>query len=354
MANYRSLVPGGFFSSPEDPAHYPVSIRSNNPGAVNGASWLRAMPGYVTEIKFDGKNNTTIFETPEQGVAVYFELLKRYAANGKTSIGQIIKQYGGGQDYSGYITTVSKWTGLPASTEIDLDDDATLLPFAKAMFRYEAGRVPPWSDAQILYGFNLGRGKKPQEPQAPVTKPAKSWWELILSFPFGWLLPKRETAPEEPESESETEADGPVTNEDILNLAASYIGKFEDGPDVVMMANYVGERFPELRDYVKQASSTMPWCGALVAYVLAHFGIRPPLPDADGVGYFYVDSWKRFGKVIPVGQEQPGDICLFLYPGVLHHITFVAGDGFYIGGNQNDAVTKTRFGRKPSAIRRAV
>jgi len=52
---------------------------------------------YIGEVKYDGKNNTTLFETPEQGVAVWLELLRRYRAVGADSVGSIIKKYGGGQ-----------------------------------------------------------------------------------------------------------------------------------------------------------------------------------------------------------------------------------------------------------------
>lgn len=165
--NYRSLI-GGYYANPNDRS-LPVSIRANNPGAVNGASWERSEPGYVTEIKYDGKNNTTIFETPEQGVAVYWKLLQKYRDSGTDTVGEIIHKYGGGQDYSGYLKMVAQWTGFGASKPVDLEDDSVLLPFAKAMFRYEAGRPIPWSDAQILYGFDLARGnvRHPTKPPIP-------------------------------------------------------------------------------------------------------------------------------------------------------------------------------------------
>src|SRR5262249_7662733 len=158
MPNYRSLVGGYYSSTPYDRA-MKVSIRTNNPGAVNGSAWEKSMPGYVTTDETTPANHTTIFETPEQGVAVWWTLLRRYREAGVVKIGDIIRRYGGGQDFSNYIAAVVKWTGLPESTEIKLeDDDDTLLEFAKAMFRYEAGQRTPLSDTQILYGFDLPRG----------------------------------------------------------------------------------------------------------------------------------------------------------------------------------------------------
>ncbi len=162
--NYRSLV-GGFFSSDPYDKNVPTSIRSNNPGAVNGAAWEKSMPGYVGDYitsysQVNGArvpNRTTIFETPENGVAVYWELLRHYGDAGATTVRKIIQRYGGGQDYSEYVGAVVKWSGLDEDADIDLMDDVALLQFAKAMFRYEAGKPPPWSDAQILHGFKLGR-----------------------------------------------------------------------------------------------------------------------------------------------------------------------------------------------------
>jgi hypothetical protein len=134
-----------------------VSIRCNNPGAINGASWEQRCPGYVDTVETTPGNKTTIFEAPEYGVAVWWELLRRYAAANVRTVGGIINRYGGGQDYSNYIKFVAKMTGFDEQKEIQLDDDVVLLAFGKAMFHYEAGRENPLSDEQILYGLGLGR-----------------------------------------------------------------------------------------------------------------------------------------------------------------------------------------------------
>jgi D-alanyl-D-alanine carboxypeptidase len=155
--NYRSLVPNGFFSFTPFDRTVPVSIRCNNPGAINGASWEKRYPGYVDTVETTPGNKTTIFEAPEYGVAVWWELLRRYAAVKVTTVGGIISRYGGGQDYSNYIRFVERKTGLAEEHRIPLDDDETLLAFGKAMFQYEAGRPTPLSDKQIVFGLRLGR-----------------------------------------------------------------------------------------------------------------------------------------------------------------------------------------------------
>jgi hypothetical protein len=163
MSRYRSLVAGGFYSSNPFDRSVPVSIRCNNPGAINGATWERTYPGYVDTVETTPGNKTTIFEAPEYGVAVWWELLRRYAAAGATTVGAIINKYGGGQDYSAYITSVTKQTGFTARKQVALDNDDVLLAFGKAMFRYEAGQATPLKDEQILYGLRLGRAKGSEE-----------------------------------------------------------------------------------------------------------------------------------------------------------------------------------------------
>jgi hypothetical protein len=157
MPNYRSLV-GGFFSqTPMDKSTGPVTIRMNNPGAINGAKWEMSYPGYVDTVETTPGNRSTIFETPEYGVGAWFQLMTNYRAQGATTVGGIITKYGGGQDYSAYVQTVAKMTGFTPDTVINLNDDQQVLKFGKAMFRYEAGRPLPWSDDQILCGIRGGR-----------------------------------------------------------------------------------------------------------------------------------------------------------------------------------------------------
>ncbi len=187
--NYRSLVEGGFYSSNPFDRSVPVSIRCNNPGAINGAAWEKTYPGYVDTVQTTPGNNTTIFEAPEFGVAVWWELLRRYATRGIDTVGSVIDQYGGGQDYSDYMKFVTNKTGFSARKKVDLDDDDMLLSFGRAMFHYEAGRSTPLKNEQVLYGLRLGRNKgsedragapppapaddnrTPPEPPAPVVPP---------------------------------------------------------------------------------------------------------------------------------------------------------------------------------------
>lgn len=206
--NFRSLLPGGFFSTPDD-NRWHAALRNNNWGAINGAKWQRTYPGYVGERHtsysyVNGNkvsNKTTVVEAPEYGVAMWWELMRRYNASGVRTVRQIIKTYGGGQDYSAYETFVVKRTGFSPNTTIDLYDDAQLLKFADAMFAYEAG-VAEWKtargmglrDEQILYGFAIGRknGQLPTQSVPPVPpvkpQPAAPSNKVIGFSPLRWLL----------------------------------------------------------------------------------------------------------------------------------------------------------------------
>src|SRR5262245_12590965 len=70
---FHSLIGGYYSSTPMDKSSGPVAIRMNNPGAINGAAWERAYPGYVSEVETTPGNRSTIFETPEHGVAAWYE-----------------------------------------------------------------------------------------------------------------------------------------------------------------------------------------------------------------------------------------------------------------------------------------
>ena len=165
--NFRALVDGGFYSDAPFDKSVPVSIRTNNPGALNVAEWIKEYPGYAGDRLTTTGNSTVIFEAPEYGVGAYLKLLKKYRKKGATSIHDVIYRYSGKgreAEAAAYVKAVVKITGFPADTDIDLENDALLLRVAKAMFRVEAGVPTPLSDAQVLYGFKLERGIEAIEP----------------------------------------------------------------------------------------------------------------------------------------------------------------------------------------------
>jgi hypothetical protein len=140
----------------------PVSLRFNNPGAINDASWMRSMPGYQGAQETTRGNRTVRFDRMEHGVAAWWMLLHRYRhVKNVTTVGAIITAWGGGQDYSAYLAFVEKRSQLRRTTEVSLENDRVLLALADAMFAYEAGAAA--YDANriardvIVRGFNIGR-----------------------------------------------------------------------------------------------------------------------------------------------------------------------------------------------------
>jgi hypothetical protein len=157
MPNYRSLIGGFFSSTPLDKSSGPVTIRTNNPGAINGAPWETSYPGYVGTVVTTPGNPSSIFEAPEYGVGAWWNLMQIYETTNTNTVAGIINRYGGQQDYSAYIQFVVKRTGFAPDTVVDLSDDQQLLGFGSAMFRYEAGQDLPWNSDQILFGIRCGR-----------------------------------------------------------------------------------------------------------------------------------------------------------------------------------------------------
>ena len=165
---FGSLVPGGFFSSQPNDHTIPRSVRTNNPGALNFTDWQARRPGYVSQTESDGsadKNRTTIYRTPEHGVASWFHLLSAIYGFGETgpfTVTQLAQRYAGassGSAVDAYITgwSVASHGTLNAASSIDLVEDDQVLKLGRAMFRHEAGQLSPLHDDQILFGIEHER-----------------------------------------------------------------------------------------------------------------------------------------------------------------------------------------------------
>jgi len=251
MPNYRSLIPGGFFSStPTDKSTGPVTVRMNNPGAINGATWETSYPGYVGKTETTPGNESTIFEAPEYGVGAWWELLRQYRAKyATTTVGGIITRYGGGQDYSAYVQFVAKATGFTSDTAIDLNNDQQLLQFGKAMFRYEAGRALPWSDEQILCGIIGGRafastGTWPASPLVSQQQPAPAGVDGQMSDSDQLALLQKLLAALAANPPSAKPADSAATTSAAVSVAApialSSIDKLIGGQALVGSKTMIG------------------------------------------------------------------------------------------------------------------
>ena len=75
------------------------SIRTNNPGALNISNWQKTFPGYAGKTPPDGAGNvTTIYVTPEHGVAAWYHLLTDrygYGEDGSFVLLKLARKYAG-------------------------------------------------------------------------------------------------------------------------------------------------------------------------------------------------------------------------------------------------------------------
>ncbi len=167
-AHFRSLVPHGFFSSDPDDLNVRRSVRTNNPGALNISNWQKSFAGFVGLTPEDrAGNRTSIYVTPEHGVAAWYKLLTEiygYGTNEKFSLSELAIRYSGADSrhdkaVDNYLKAWSYWSNgdLRDSSTIFFGDFDQLLMLAKSMFAHEAGFPTPLLESQISEGIKLYR-----------------------------------------------------------------------------------------------------------------------------------------------------------------------------------------------------
>jgi D-alanyl-D-alanine carboxypeptidase len=164
---FDSLVSGGFYSSEPDKLNVKRAVRTNNPGALNISKWQKSRPGYVGATapdKSKDKNRTTIYRTPEHGVAAWYFLLSdvyRFKKDGFVSVLVLATKYAGGaangSAVKAYLNGWKKRLPSPAKDAYKLASNQEMLVLARAMFAHEIGKPSPLSDTQIRYGIRRER-----------------------------------------------------------------------------------------------------------------------------------------------------------------------------------------------------
>lgn len=294
MVTFRSLVKGGFYSDDPSNRSVPRSIRCNNAGAINSPAWVRSQPGFV-EAQLDAVgNDTAVFETPEHGVATWWELLRRYRASaGRTpfNLRYILTRYSGGNARTAaeYAAFVSNKAGISPLAAIDIENSAGLLPIARAFFHYEAGQPSPLKDEQILYGFALARSGEHTPAVAAFTDSLGTSGgrraRLVTIAKAEAARTLRWTAP---------------TDE-----AEKYLAPLRP---IMRQLGHIGTR-PVLYD----------WCAAFVTWCTRQAGYQiPDQPIGFWASMALVESWRHWGAQQGLLKEtsagfryEPGDILLF-------------------------------------------
>lgn len=278
MTNFRSLVPGGFFSADPNNKDVRRSIRTNNPGAINTANWVKLEAGFVGEQPDGAGNNTAIFETPEHGVRAWRRLLERYQASiGPLSLAKILKRYtGGGEAYTNYLAFVSAKSGVSPDALVNLPDLHQMLPIARAFFHYEAGMPSPLSDAQVSFGLGLD---KPTPAAADLPSQAK-----LAAF-------------------AAAEAALELTWIDATSTAEKYLAPLRP---IMRKLGHIGSK-PVFYD----------WCAAFVTWNCRQVGYMiPDQPPGFWASMALVESWRHWSKDTgtyrsPDTPLQAGDIVMF-------------------------------------------
>lgn len=138
-------------------------------------------------------------------------------------------------------------------------------------------------------------------------------------------------------------------------IADAAVHKYSDGSDVPMLAAAVARAFPNVpgfADYCAEAGPDTQWCGIYQAFNMSRYGIMPPFGARDVDKFMYVDAWMPWGAAVAAGQQQPGDVALWINKSGLHHIAMLTElPNKYVGGNQGNTVSETTF-PAPSMYRR--
>ena len=75
-----------------------------------------------------------------------------------------------------------------------------------------------------------------------------------------------------------------------------------DEPKILAMADYIGDKYPEMKSYCAQYKhDATPWCGLCAAYCMARANIRPPFGKTDTDKFLWARAWGddfQFGKVL--------------------------------------------------------
>lgn len=190
------------------------AIRTNNPGAVNVSAWQKSMPGYVGETLPDSspnKNKTTIYTSPQHGVAAwYYLLVVRYEQayeliSGGTgysiNLKRLAKAYGLGKPnvpdekltakelafVNTYLAGWPKWSKivgnfeLSKNSEINFRSKNEMTSLALSMFSHEAGFHFPLSKEEVTKGVEAGIALVEQASGQVASALPKSLSETIVS-----------------------------------------------------------------------------------------------------------------------------------------------------------------------------
>lgn len=160
----------------------PVSIRTNNPGAMWGGSRARKWGATDDLVLHDGQSNhIAVFPTRVDGAAAQFDLWRASYSN--MSLAAAVRKWSGGNSSSAYVSFLETHSGI-ASTETittKLLAGPRGMALVKAQAQWEAGKPYPMSDAEwkeaqakVFAPIPLPPDVEPVQPKQKVSPHAKA------------------------------------------------------------------------------------------------------------------------------------------------------------------------------------
>src|SRR5215831_207540 len=152
-------------------------------------------------------------------------------------------------------------------------------------------------------------------------------------------LPDRPDRPEQPPPADEV----PQWLQTMRNITGlSETPGEADNPKILMMAQYIGQKYPEMKSYCDSYNhDSIAWCGLCMAYCVATADIRPPFGPTDTDKFLWAQSFSTDPAYKDTGRPHRGTIVVTTREGGGHVTCFEEMDGYYYscrGGNQSDAV----------------
>ena len=139
----------------------PLTIRTNNPGAVKSASRTDKNAMWEGQTGFDEQGHA-VFSSPEYGARAMAKNLQTQIEKGNT-LTSLLKEYAtGNQD--AYIKNVSAKTGIDPNAKLKESDIRQIMG---AMVEHEAGVDNPFSKEVLDKGYELAIGK----PKTTIKEP---------------------------------------------------------------------------------------------------------------------------------------------------------------------------------------
>ena len=139
----------------------PLTIRTNNPGAVKNASRTDKNAMWEGQTGFDEQGHA-VFSSPEYGARAMAKNLQTQIEKGNT-LTSLLKEYAtGNQD--AYIKNVSAKTGIDPNAKLKESDIRQIMG---AMVEHEAGVDNPFSKEVLDKGYELALGK----PKTTIKEP---------------------------------------------------------------------------------------------------------------------------------------------------------------------------------------